>query len=83
MPWDIGSAKCQSGAPSCPQESPQERGSPLPVLHPVIAPSPRRERGRHICSVSRKLSLGEVPRVPTQNPEGGGLGWSELNFLSI
>ena len=28
-------------------------------------------------------SLGEVSRVPTHYPEGGGLGWSELNFLSI
>ena len=50
----------------CPQEWAGPSLSPtLSLFHP-----PDR-------SVLGKLSLGEVPRVPTHYPEGGGLGWSE------
>lgn len=59
--------------------SPSGLGVPLSVPNAILAPSPWEPQ----CSVSGKLSLGEVPKVPTQNPEGRGLRWSKLNFLSI
>lgn len=70
-----GSAKCQSAPPRLPREG----GSAPSLPHTVLAPSPWAPQP--LC-VGR-LSLGEVPKVPTRNPEGGGPGWSELNFLSI
>lgn len=72
---DPGSAKCQSA----PSRLPREGGSAPSLPHTVLAPSPWALQP--LC-VGR-LSLGEVPKVPTRNPEGGGPGWSELNFLSI
>lgn len=81
MLWDTGPAKCQSAPPSLPWECPSGAARPPPSLSSTLSllQAPRILS----CLVLGKLSLGEVPTVPAVNPEGGGLGWSELNFLSI
>lgn len=70
-------------SPSCPRNPLRSEGVPSLSPTPMSWLHPPEERDSCISSVSKKLSLGEVLRAPTQNPEGGRLGWSELNFLSI